>query len=180
MTIHDKSVRGAPLLMMLAIAALVTGCGGGSVTPAPMQNAAPTLSPLTAQTVNQDTSTAAQPFTVSDDGGTDTLTFAVTSTDANLLPDRGLVLGGSGGNRTVTVTPGEDATGTANVTVTATDSGGKFASATFPVTVQAVSQSILGYTNSTFALMENDTPAAVSGFTFVQDADDATFAPLLQ
>jgi hypothetical protein len=47
--------------------------------------------------------------------------------------------------------------------------------------VKAVSQSIATYTNSTFALMEGDTPVQVSGFTFVQDADDdATFAPLLQ
>jgi hypothetical protein len=180
MTFLIKSKRGARLLM-LAITAFVSGCGGGSVTPASMQNAAPTLSLLTAQTVTQGTPTAALPFTVSDDGGTDTLTFAVTSTDPTLLPGRGLVLGGSGGSRTLTVTPGEDATGTANVTVTATDSGGKFASVTFPVTVKAVSQSIAAYTNTAFALMENDTPVAVSGFTFVQDADDdATFAPLLQ
>ena len=65
--------------------------------------------------------------------------------------------------------------------MTGTDDGGKFASVTFPVTVKAVTQSVSGYTNSTFALMESDTPVQVSGFTFVQDADDdATFASLLQ
>jgi hypothetical protein len=180
MEIHNNSIWGTPLLL-LAAAALVTGCGGGSVTPPPMQNAGPVLSPLTAQTVNQDTPTAALAFTVSDDGGADAVMLAVASTDPNLLPVRGLVLGGSGGSRTITVTPAEDATGTANVTVTATDSGGKFASVTFPVTVQAVSQSIAGYASSAFALTENDTPVPVSGFTFVQDADDdATFAPLLK
>jgi hypothetical protein len=47
--------------------------------------------------------------------------------------------------------------------------------------VNAVSQSILSYTNTTFGQGENDMPAQVSGFTFVQDADaDNTFDPLLQ
>ena len=183
MKFHSKSKWGAPLCL-LASAALVTGCGGGgsnNATPPPVQNAAPTLSAIPAQAVNQDTPTGALAFTVSDDGGPDSLALTVMSTDTNLLPARGLVLGGTGGSRTLTVTPAEDATGTANVSVTVVDTGGKFALVTFPVTVKAVSQSIASYTSSAFALMETDTPVQVSGFTFVQDADDdATFAPLLQ
>ena len=183
MKLHHTS-GWAPSLALLATAALVTGCGGGgsmNATPPPVQNAAPTVSTVPAQTINQDTPTGALAFTVNDDGGADALTVAVSSTDTTLLPTRGLVLSGTGSSRTLTMTPAEDATGSANVSVTATDAGGKFATITIPVTVKAVPQSITTYTNSTFALMEGDTPAQVSGFTFVQDADDeATFAPLLQ
>ena len=183
MNLHSRS-GWAPSLALLATAALVTGCGSGgssNATPPPVQNAAPTVSAVPAQTINQDMPTGAIAFTVGDDGGADALSVTVSSTDTTLLPTRGLMLSGTGSNRTLTVTPAEDATGSANVSVMATDAGGKFASITIPVTVKAVSQSITSYTNSTFALMEGDTPVQVSGFTFVQDADDeATFAPLLQ
>ena len=176
-----RSRWGAPLAL-LATAAVVTGCGGGGSGSAPAsQNMAPILSPLVAQTVNQDASTPALAFTVSDDGGVDSVTLSVSSSDATLLPAYGLALGGTGGNRTITVTPAEDAAGSANVTVMAVDGQNKTATVTFPVTVSAVSRSIAAYTNSTFALMEGDVPVQVSGFTFVQDADDdATFASLLQ
>jgi hypothetical protein len=173
-------------LALVATAAAVTGCGGdgGGSGAAPMptpQNAAPVVSQIAAQTLNQDTSTPALAFTVSDDGGLGSVVVSVSASDKTLLPAYGLTLGGSGANRTVTVTPAEDATGMTTVAVTAVDGQGLSATVTFPVTVTAVSKSIAMYTNSAYALMEGDTPVQVSGFTFVQDADDdATFAQLLQ
>jgi hypothetical protein len=176
--------RGRAPLALLATAAVLTGCGGGgsgSGRPPGPQNAAPVISAISAQTINQDTSTGALAFTVSDDDGVGGVSVLVSSADPKLFPSYGLALGGSGASRTVTVTPAEDATGTASVSVTAIDAKGMSTSVIFPVTVMAVSRSIASYTNSTFALMEGDTPVQVSGFTFVQDADDdATFAPLLQ
>jgi hypothetical protein len=185
MTRKSKLKAGTPLpaLLLLAVATAVSGCGGGGSGsgPAPTpQNTAPVLSPLVAQTINQDTSTPALAFTVNDDGGVGSVTVSASSSDASILPSVGLALGGTGGSRTITVTPAEDATGTANVTVTATD-GRLTSSVTFAVSVRAVTQSVTAYTNSTFALMEGDTPVQVSGFTYLQDADDeTTFAPLLQ
>jgi hypothetical protein len=170
-------------LALLATAAVVTGCGGGgSSGPAPgPQNAAPTVSSISPQAINQDTSTQPLAFTVNDDGGVGGVSVLVSSENSTLFPSYGLVLGGSGGSRTVTVMPAEDAIGSARVSVTAVDAQGMSTSVIFPVTVNAVTQSVASYTNSTFALMEGDTPVQVSGFTFVQDADDdATFAPLLQ
>jgi hypothetical protein len=182
MKLNIKSRWGAPLAL-LATAAVVSGCGGGGGSgsaPTP-QNGAPTVSAIPAQTINQDTSTAALAFTVGDDGGVGGLSVLLSSADSTLFPPYGLVLGGSGASRTITVTPAEGATGTANVSVTVQDAQGKITASIFAVTVKAVSQSIAMYTNTTFAQMEGDTPAQVSGITFVQDADDdATFAPLLQ
>jgi hypothetical protein len=79
------------------------------------------------------------------------------------------------------VTPAEEASGSATVTLTATDAQAMTSSVTFTVSVQAVTKSIAGYTSTTFAQLEGDTPTQVSGFTFLQDADDeTTFNPLLQ
>ena len=176
--------RWGTSLALLATAAVVTACGGGGGSgsrAAPTPNAAPVISAIPAQTINQDTPTQALAFTVSDDGGIGAVKVLVSSEDSTLFPPNGLALGGSGANRTVTVTPAEDATGSARVSVTAIDAQGNTTSSIFPVTVKAVSQSIAAFTNSTFALMEGDMPVPVSGVTYVQDADDeATFAPLLQ
>jgi hypothetical protein len=176
--------RWGAAAVLLASAGLVAGCGGGgsrsggSSTP---QNTAPMVSTISSQTINQDTSTQALTFTVSDDGGPNNVNVVVSSSDSTLLPTYGLVLGGSGASRTITVTPAEGASGVANVTLTAVDAQGGSTNLVFPITVSAVSKSIAAFTNSTFVLMEGDTAAQVNGITFTQDADDdATFTPLLQ
>jgi predicted small lipoprotein YifL len=173
----------APALVLLMVSALaLTACGGGgsSLPPAP-QNAAPTVSTVAAQTIDQDTSTGAVSFTVNDDSGPGGVTVTASSSNAAVIPAAGITLGGTGGARTITLVPSEDATGQTTVTLTATDPQGLVTSGTFAVTVRAVQQSILTYTTTTFGQSENDDPAKVSGFTFVQDADDDTsFDSLLQ
>jgi hypothetical protein len=169
--------------VVLAVTALaVTACGGGGGSgSAPMpQNAAPSVSALASQSVNQDTLATAS-FTVRDDGGADALTLSVTSSDPSIVPVEGITLTGSGANRTVNVLPAEDATGRVNIQVSAKDAQGSVGSSVLALTVNAVNQSIASYTTSTFAKDEADTPVQVSGFTFVQDADDDnTFATLVQ
>lgn len=172
-----------PALVLLTVMALaVTACGGGgsSLPPAP-QNVAPTVSAIGAQSIDQDTSTGAVSFTVNDDSGPGGVTVTATSSNAAVIPAEGITLDGIGGSRTITLVPSEDATGQTNVTLSAKDSQGLVTNATFAVTVRAVEKSILTYTTTTFAQPESADPAPVSGFTFVQDADDdTTFDPLLQ
>jgi hypothetical protein len=55
-----------------------------------------------------------------------------------LVPATNIVFGGSGANRTVTVTPAPSRNGTAIITLTVTDAGGAVASDTFVLTVNAV------------------------------------------
>lgn len=170
-----------PVLLLLSVAAILGGCGGGSSRSgnAP-QNAAPVLGAIPAQTIDQDTPTASLPFTVADDGGVDRVTLAVSTNDATLVPVSGIVLGGSGANRTVTITPLEDATGQVNVAITATDAQGLPSALTVAVNVRAVQRSFSTFATTTFSQMEGDPAAQVSGITFVQDAGDTTFDPLLQ
>jgi hypothetical protein len=186
MTLRTQRIAGRlPAALMLAVTAVaVTACGGGgsgSTPPPAPANAAPTVTGLSNLTINQDTPTQAIAFTLNDDGGVNGLTVSAATSDAGVVPSDGIQLAGTGANRTLTITPAEDATGQVNITVTAQDAQGLTGSSTFGLTVTAVQKSIASYTTTTFAQDENDAPAQVSGFTFVQDADDATtFDPLLQ
>ena len=101
-------------------------------------NTAPTISDIGNQTVDLNTATSALPFTIGDaETDLDSLIVTVTSSDQTLVPDANAVLGGSGADRTVTVTPATDQSGTATITVTVTDEGGATATDTFDVTVTA-------------------------------------------
>src|SRR6185312_15128335 len=181
-SLFGTNVPALVLLMVMALAVTACGGGGGSSSPPPApQNVAPTLSTVGAQTIDQDTSTGAVSFTVSDDTGPGGVTLTAASSNATVIPAEGISLGGTGGSRTITLVPSEDATGQTNVTITAKDSQGLTTTGTFAVTVRSVEKSILTYATTTFAQSESDTPAPVSGFTFVQDADDDTsFDSLLQ
>jgi len=101
-------------------------------------NDAPTISNLTDQTINQDTNTGALAFTVGDiETAAGSLTVSASSSNPALVPNANIVFGGSGANRTVTVTPAAGQTGTATITVTVSD-GVLTASDTFVLTVNPV------------------------------------------
>src|SRR5262249_14418643 len=69
-------------------------------------NTPPTISDIVDQTVNEDTSTGALPFTVGDaETAAGSLTVSGSSSNPTLVPNANIVFGGSGANRTVTVTP---------------------------------------------------------------------------
>jgi hypothetical protein len=179
MRIH--SLRFAAAAMALALAAC--SGGGGSPAPAPAPaNTVPRITGLANQMVNQDTSTGALSFTVNDaESGAGAVTVTASSSDASIVAQDAIVLTGTGGSRSIEVVPSEDATGSVNIAVTATDPQGLSNSVTFGVTVRAVEQSVAAFTTSTFAIPEDGDQQTVRGITFVQDADDpATFDPLLQ
>jgi len=98
-------------------------------------NDAPTISDLADLTLIKNTASAAIPFTVGDvETAAASLTVTRTSSNTTLLPTTGVVLGGSGASRTITLTPAANQTGTATVTVTVSD-GSLSRSDTFVVTV---------------------------------------------
>jgi hypothetical protein len=173
-------LRIVPAVMALAIAAC--SGGGGSAAPAPPANTAPGITGLTNQLVNQDTSTGALRFTVGDsESGAGAVSVTASSSNAALIAPDAIVLTGSGATRGIEVVPSEDATGSANIAVTATDPQCLSNSVTFGVTVRAVEQSVAAFTATTFVIPEDGTQQTVRGITFVQDADDpASFDPLLQ
>jgi hypothetical protein len=85
-------------------------------------NQAPTISPIPNQVIERDTSTGPLAFTIADDTtGPDDIVLTKSSSNQTLVPDANIVLGGTGANRTVTVTPVAGLTGQATITLTASD-----------------------------------------------------------
>lgn len=99
---------------------------------------APTISPLGTQTINEDASTAALPFTVADaDSPVAQLSVSAKSSRPRLLPKSGIVLDGSGASRTIKLTPAPNANGKATVTISVSD-GDVTSTSNFDVVVRSV------------------------------------------
>ncbi|MBE7499936.1 MAG: fibronectin type III domain-containing protein [Verrucomicrobiales bacterium] len=104
----------------------------------PTSNQPPTLASIANQTINEDTSTGPIALTVGDvDNDVNTLVLTATANNSTLVPASALVFGGSGANRTLTVTPAADQNGSATITVTVSD-GALSANRSFTLTVNAV------------------------------------------
>jgi hypothetical protein len=121
MTYHYRAVASNCVGVVFGGDATVTMPGPSLVTPL--------VTGLTDLTLPQGGSTSVW-FTVSPPG----LAVRVRSSNPVLLPASGLVLGGSGSSRSLGLVPAANQSGTARVTVTATD-GSRPANQTFNVTV---------------------------------------------
>lgn len=105
-------------------------------------NTAPTISDIADQTINQNGNTGALAFTVGDaETAAGSLSVSGSSSNTTLVPNANIVFGGSGANRTVTVTPATGQSGTATITVTVSD-GSLTAQDTFLLTVNSGSVTV--------------------------------------
>ncbi len=132
-------------------------------------NDPPTISNMVDRAINEDTSTGPIAFTVGDvETAAGDLTLAATSSDEAVVPGANIVLGGSGADRTVTVTPAANQTGASTIRITVSD-GTASASDEFVLTVEAVTD---GPTISDIAdaTVDEDTPTGAIAFT-VGDAE---------
>jgi hypothetical protein len=96
----------------------------------------PTISPISNRTIRENETLADVPFTVSDvETPADELLLTGVSSNPGLVANADITFGGSGANRTVTVTPTFFQSGTATITITVTDGGGKVNVTSFLLTV---------------------------------------------
>ncbi|PYR92017.1 MAG: hypothetical protein DMF84_14655, partial [Acidobacteria bacterium] len=101
-------------------------------------NDLPTISAIADQATTSGTAVGPLAVTVGDvETAAASLTLTAVSSNLTLVPAANIVFGGSGANRTVTVTPVAGQTGTATVTVTVADGNSGTASDPFVVTVTA-------------------------------------------
>jgi hypothetical protein len=173
------------LIASIAAAVLVQGCsgGGGGMNGGPAVAQAPRISGLSALNVDQDTTGTAQGFRIDDaDTPVAQLELSIATSDPVLLPLRGLVVEGSGADRTLRVTPAAESTGNGTVTLTVRDPSGLTALATVDVRVNPVLVSFSSVANTAFAAATDGAPAKVSGVTVQPDLDDdpAAFDTILQ
>jgi Ca2+-binding RTX toxin-like protein len=127
-------------------------------------NDAPTISVIADQTTDEDAATGAIAFTIDDaETAVDSLTLSVDSSDTTLIPVGNIVLGGSGGNRTINITPAANQFGTATITVTVSD-GTETTTETFTLNVNSVNDAP---TVSAIAdqVINEDTPTGAIAFS---------------
>ncbi len=106
------------------------------VVPDGYANTPPSLSAISDVIVAASTSTAPLAFTVADaETPAANLALSASSDNGGLVTPSGMVFGGTGASRTITITPVAAANGTATITVTVTDAGMLVASDSFVVTV---------------------------------------------
>jgi VCBS repeat-containing protein len=104
----------------------------------PPENTTPTITVIGDQTIDEDGVAGPIGFTVGDgETAEDSLTLTATSSDPGLVPEANILLGGSGANRTVTLTPTAEASGSAQITVAVSD-GELTATRQFTLTVNSV------------------------------------------
>ena len=128
------------------------------------KNDAPTISDIGDLTINEDASTPTIPFTVGDvETPAGSLVVSGTSSNQDLVPNGNIAFGGTGGNRTVVVTPAANQFGTTTITVSVSD--GELATTdTFVLTVTSINDAptISGIGDQT---TDEDTATAAIGFT---------------
>ncbi|HAM72391.1 MAG TPA: hypothetical protein DCM86_12185 [Verrucomicrobiales bacterium] len=141
-------------------------------------NTPPTVGTIPDQSINEDASTGPISFTLGDkESSPALLTLSAASSNLGLIPPENIVFGGSGGIRTVTLTPLAYQSGTAVITVTADDGYAK-ASQSFNLTVKPVNHApVISTVIPTQTIPMNSSSAAL---TFqVGDAETAASSLLV-
>ncbi|MBL0319110.1 MAG: DUF4347 domain-containing protein [Alphaproteobacteria bacterium] len=135
------------------------------------------ISDIPNQTINEDNSLSNVPFTLRDfDGNESTLTITTSSSNTSLIPNGNITVGGSGINRTLSLTPAANANGTSTITVTVSD-GVNTRSDTFVVTVNAVNDAP---TLSTIANQTTNEDTALNNVAFtISDVETASTSLVL-
>ncbi|HVK10038.1 MAG TPA: choice-of-anchor M domain-containing protein [Gemmataceae bacterium] len=142
---------------------------------APGGNTPPTISDVADQATDEDTATAAIAFTVGDtQSALNDLIVTATSSNTTLVPTANIVLGGTGANRTATITPAANLSGTTTITLTVRDTGGLTATDTFVLTVNPVNDAPTADAQSVSTLQE--TPLAITLTGSDIEDDPLTFA----
>jgi hypothetical protein len=102
------------------------------------QNSPPSISAIPDQVISEDTAVSNLAFTVGDPTTpASSLTVSAVTSSTTLFPAGSITLGGSGGNRTISLTPAANKHGQATITVTVSD-GGLQDTEEFKVTVNGV------------------------------------------
>src|SRR5438445_2231965 len=129
-------------------------------TPIPGANTPPTISGISNQTIRVNQSTGALPFTIGDaEDPATSLTLSKSSSDTTVIPVGNIAFGGSGANRTVSVTAGGQ-TGTSIITLSVTDTGARSNSTSFAVTVLPLNTApVISSIPATNTLLNTSTPA---------------------
>jgi len=136
-------------------------------------NDSPTIEPIASQSIDEDVSTNAIHFTISDIETTaNSLELSAESSDIGLIPVENIIFGGSEQNRSLTITPSENLNGMATITITVFD-GYLSDSTIFDLTVTAVDDPPkVNYSISDISANEDDANQTIDLSTVFSDIDN--------
>lgn len=143
-------------------------------------NTAPAISAISNKTTNEDTASGLISFTVSDQQmAAGSLVVTASSSNTDIVQNSGLVLGGSGANRNLTITPVSNANGVVTITVTVSD-GSSSTDSAFQLTVNAVNDPpVIAVTNPVDAAVFGET-ANIAFSATATDVEDGNIAANVQ
>jgi hypothetical protein len=138
----NRTVTVAPAANQTGTATITVTVSDGQLSTSPSflltvtaVNDQPTITSIANQVTTVGAAVGPINFTVDDaETAAGSLTVSGSSSNSTLVPNANIVFGGTGANRTVTVTPAADQTGMATITVTVSD-GALTASRSFVVTI---------------------------------------------
>jgi hypothetical protein len=145
----------------------------------------PTITTIDDQTTSENTALGPIAFTIGDlETAPSALVVTAVSSNLTVLPQSGIVLGGSDANQTITITPATDETGASTVSITVSD-GVNMIVETFVVTVNAaptistVADQVINVDTSTAALAFTigDAETAPAALIVTATSDNATLVP---
>ncbi len=132
------------IAVVLGSAVLAAGCGGGggdggseqSTQPPVSVNAAPTISSIADQTIDESGATDVLAFTIGDtETSPDALTVSVSSSNSAMVQGDGFEMTGTGSSRALMIFPAAEQSGTATVMIAVRDAGGAVTSSEFKLMV---------------------------------------------
>lgn len=139
LTLTDITLGNAAQPSSAGQYSVVVTDAGGSVTSSTATltvNSLPTISPISDQLTVANAAVGPIAFTVEDlESAAIRLTLSKTSSNPTLVPTANIVFGGSGTDRTVTVTPATNEVGSSTVSITVSDENGGATTTAFVFTV---------------------------------------------
>ncbi|REK71333.1 immunoglobulin-like domain-containing protein [Paenibacillus paeoniae] len=138
----DRVVSITPVFGQAGVVTITLSANDGDMTVQQtftitvVEKSAPTISSIEDQSINISDPSDVIDFTIGDEiFGADLIHVTATSSNQELIADASIVIGGRDENRTISFTPVAGASGTADITIEATDPSGKKAVQIFTVTV---------------------------------------------
>ena len=153
-------------------------------------NFPPQISAISNQVISYNTTAGPLAFNIFDvETPADSLVLTASSSNTNLLPLSQIVLGGSGTNCTVALTPNSNLLGVATITLSVTDALGATTQTTFMLTVtnhppqiSAISNQVISYNTTAgplaFTIFDVETPA--DSLVLTASSSNTNLLPLSQ
>lgn len=185
-------MKHSSLLLVMTVAVALTACGGGggggggdSAAPPPpppsAANSPPTIASIGKQTIAQDA--VSDPIAIAiGDAQSDAITLAAESSNLELFGEAGFALSGGDAARTLILTPTPGQSGTAQITLVATDAQGASTRQSFDVSVTSEQRSFREMVGTAFVRDTETDGEPIVGYSWVDTAedDDTAFDTLLE